>query len=495
MTESDSSSTGDMASALGWDTVFAIRTADANAAIRAHNAQASQNNPSRPVSLSQSDKEGGIMADFGDWQIVNEGGSAQIYFELPLQNVKVTMGPSDIRSFTDGTVTVAVNFQFMPPPPHPSANTPKVPGGTKHHLQIVGQAAASAASMLPSVATVQNLMLTGNTDDFLTTVASDYLATWLNANLDYFDAVLATLTLNELEDNGEFAFLRPIFTNYAYCKTDDGGLIGVLCLTEGSSTDPHTLAQQVTAVAIPLGEQCGFLISKTKLVQEMLLPLMAKNFPGSEGNYAVTPDGGGISLTSAVDCTINCLDDQGNPTSKAGSLQALELRIEGDRITLETQTQVTVSPGIHAQNLATVTRQFYLMTQSTGKQTIAFRPDPEFPDAQPLQSVIIDPWVKDAEIGAGVLAAIITAVAAAATGGAFGIAAGMAMGVLVGGATAVVAATPEWIALANTDDAPTADLLVSNINSPIIWPNSNVFRLTSAGLSDSLQLCGRFQES
>ncbi len=69
------------------------------------------------------------------------------------------------------------------------------------------------------------------------------------------------------------------------------------------------------------------------------------------------------------------------------------------------------------------------------------------------------------------------------------------VGVLVGGLTAVAEEAPDIIANAGTDDAPAADLLALNISAPITWPDSKAFRLTSAGISDSLQLAGELWDT
>ena len=480
-----------LAKSSDWDTVFAIHTDDANIAIRNHNANARRNDPARPVSLSHTGHDGSLNARFGDWQIINTGGDALIHFELPLTAVKVTLGKTIVREFAEGVARVEINFGLMPPPPHPATKPPKIPGGTKHTLGIIGKKAAAAASVPPSIAMVLGLDLKGNTDHFLATVALNHLEAWINDNLEVFDAVLSTITLNTLEDSGAFSFLRPIYTTYAFAKNDTGGVLGVLCLTEGSTTDPHTLPQQVSPDAIPPGHQTGFLISRRRVLTDLLLAELPKNYPGTEGRFALNEAGDVIALTQPTDCTI--ITDDGK--NYEGTLDELRVSVMGTRITVEGQTTVKVSPGIHSRCRTFSSHTFSLVDLANGSQTITFGPCPEFPDDPPQHEIIKDDWVTAVEIVAGVIAAIITAVAAAMTAGTAGMLAGAVVGMLVGGATAAIAATPEILLTIGTDDAPTADILALNIVAPITWPDPGKFRLTSADLSDSLRLAGKLWDT
>ncbi len=480
-----------LAKSSDWDTVFAIHTADANAAIRAHNANARRNDPARPVALSHTGADGALSAQFGDWQIINEGGDNLICFELPLSAVKITLGKADVRAFAQGCAKVEINFGMMPPPPHPFTKPAKVKGGTRHTLGIVGKQAAAAASMLPSVASVLGLDLQGNSDHFLATVAGNYLEAWINDHLEVFDAVIAIITLNTLEDSGQFAFLRPIYTTYAFAKNDTGGVLGVLCLTQGSTTDPHSLPQQVSPCAIAPGHQSGFLISRRRLLADLLLAELPKNYPGTEGCFALNAAGDVIELTQATACTIITADGK----SCAGTLDELRVSVQGVRITIQGQTTVKVSAGIQSRSRTFSSHQFSLVNLGNGKQTIAFGPCPEFPDEEPHHEIIKEDWVTAVEIVAGLVAAIITAVAATMTAGAAGVLAGVVVGMLVGGATAALAATPDILAAVGTDDAPSADILALNIVAPITWPNSNAFLLTRADLSDSLRLAGKLWDT
>jgi hypothetical protein len=488
--ESRNSAPSGLAKSSDWDTVFAIHTADANIAIRTHNANARRNDPARPVSLSHTSHDGALNANFGDWQIINEGGDDLICFELPLTAVKIALGKTDVREFAEGSAKVEINFGLMPPPPHPATKPTKVKGGTRHALGILGKKAAAAASVPPSIASVLSLELKDNTDKFLTTVAGNYLEAWMNDNLEVFDAVLGIITLNTLEDAGQFAFLRPIYTTYAFAKNDTGGVLGVLCLTEGSTVDPHSLPQQVSPAAIPPGHQSGFLISRRRLLADLLLPELPKNYPGTEGCFFLNA-ADVIELTQPTACTIITADGE----SHSGTLDELHVSVQGTRITIEGQTTVKVSEGIHSRCRTFSSHTFSLVNVGNGSQTIAFGPCPEFPDNPPQHEVIKDDWVTAVEIFAGLIAAIITAVAATMTGGAAGVLAGVVVGMLVGGGTAALAATPEILAAVGTDDAPTADILALNIVAPITWPNSNSFLLTSADLSDSLRLAGKLWDT
>ncbi|MEL6533786.1 MAG: TULIP family P47-like protein [Bacteroidota bacterium] len=231
-----------------WDTAFGIRFREANQAIVNHG--------SSPASFSGSHaKDGGhpvtVQGDFGAWQM--SGGSGSIlHMSLPLLNgtLKGTEGSGDFQ----GHATIEVNLGYIPQP---------------------GQATTQDLTIDDAKGVrVLNVNLTkGDVED-----AKDYiqavLQDWLSKNLGTFNHVFASVNLNDEDDSGDFAWLKPSQVGYALytdgAASVDDCLFGVLAMTEGR-TNPR-LAPIIDPNIIPEGADAGFLIAAPRVVDQMFLP-------------------------------------------------------------------------------------------------------------------------------------------------------------------------------------------------------------------------------
>ena len=77
---------------------------------------------------------------------------------------------------------------------------------------------------------------------------------WGNAHLEEFDHVFSVVNLNRLVDKGQWGFVNPSYSSYAYLDLGgsvDDSLFGVLCMTGGRSG--KNLNQQAAFNAIPSG--------------------------------------------------------------------------------------------------------------------------------------------------------------------------------------------------------------------------------------------------
>lgn len=460
----------DTAETYGWDTVFAVHIADANVAIvRAR---------SSPASFQGNDSADGVSVSgsFGDWQITTGGSGDLIRLSIPFKNATVVFSSGDHETLS-GSALVDVRLQYLPDEVAPVA------GGTNHLLKVKTDAAGHNA---PPASVVQ-IGYDGTQPSFLASAALQaLLQTWLNQNLIDFDHVFATVNIDRTADTGAFQWMQPTEVAYAYSdmSTPNDGLLGVLCMTgQRSGTG---LPQQISGVVIPSGQRAGFLVSKQRLLEDLLLPAMPNVFAGTRvSDYKLSDTGDSIvNATNDVSFTVTT-PASGNTPAQTHSARIIDLQltIEADELQLSVTTVTDVSPGIQAfcqtQNFLGIR----LVNKSDGTQTLGFF------DSRPA---VTNHWTQEAE-GIriteeilGIVALLLAAVAVVVTGGAAIGAAALIVGLVAG----VMTLTTTLIADVNQDNAPSIDSLVLNSTAAIAWPDSKDFKLGSAGLNESLQLGG-----
>jgi hypothetical protein len=253
-------------------------------------------------------------------------------------------------------------------------------------------------------------------------------------------------------------------------------------MTEGRP--PIGLAQQVASAAIPAGQRAGFLISKQRLLEKFVLPIMSRLFPGSrDSDYALSASGEAIvTTTENVAFTVKTEDG----AIHNAQLMNFQLSLTGKEIEFGMVTKTDVSAGIRAlcraENFLGVQ-----LVNAGGAQTLAFY------DTRPQ---IVTKWsdndrgFETAEIVLAVIAGIALIVAAVATAGTALAAGALIIGLLAGAASGAILVTRTIIDQIGTGHAPTIDALLMNSTAPVSWTGGKAFALTSAGLNDSLQLGG-----
>lgn len=453
------------ASTYGWDTVFAVRVSDANAQIRRAK--------SSPSNFECSPEAGTtVRGTFGDWQIGLGGDDKLIHLYLPLHTAQVD-NTHGVHALAGVTAEVELQLQFVP-----KANPLLSTGGAvTHHLRVNAQ----KRTLDEPVATVSALHVDrgrpelGFLDEVLLRTG---LELWLNQNLATFQHVFSVVEVGE-HATGAFSWLRPTSVSYAYVDgtSSEDSYLGVLCMTEGRSSDK--LLQQLSVNAIPSGARAGFLISRTMFLENILLPNLPSVFPGTRvEDFALMEDLRGIEARGQLPMAPVPHDGK----TYTPTLEQLTVRISEQEIHFSAQTRVEVSPGIfsHCEHQSFLT--LGLEERSSGA-TFVFKQvrEPSQHDWTTHADGfdIADKILEVVVVLVGVLAIVLT-------GGAAAVATILIAGLLFG----LVQITPKIIAAVGTDDAPAIDLLVLNATRSIRWTDGADFVPHSAFLNGSLQLGG-----
>lgn len=456
-----SSSIVDTAQTYGWDTVFAMHIADVNAAIAAQKTS--------PANFKQEDPNEGyaVAGDFGDWAIVPGGDGDLVCLGLPIKNTTVT-GPNGKWSVS-GTVKALVRLDLL----HDAELA------DRRHLKVRSTPIDAATP----VATVCGMSFDGAGPPFIAKTALQMLLQdWLNAHLADFDHVFSTVDLNRRAASGAFQWMQP--TDVAYAYTDLGtptdGALAILSMTEGRSS--AGLIQQVSSACIPPSHKGSLLISKARVMDQLLLPTLPFSYKNSQASsFVLSSDGKSIVIgPGAVSFTVT---QDGSDYS--ASIESLSVSIEGTILTYEVTTKTDLSPGIRAWCRTINRLNMSLGTASDGGQTITFV-DAVPPDITHWTDH--DPGIDIAEKVLAIAALVAGLVATVLTDGA-------AVGVLalaIGFAAGVMTVTVTAIEDAGKNKAPAITAAVLEGTAAIRWPLASGFTLTQAGLNDSLQLVGAY---
>jgi hypothetical protein len=274
---------GDVASTLGWDTVFAVHIADLNEVIAARRAS--------PDGFAATDAEDGISVTgkFGTWQIAPGGSGGLLWMKVPFHDTVVTMA-GKAQPPKSGTATIELRLRFLDQDAGAAAL------GAPRTLKLTVQTqAASSDERAVTILDPPGIVYDGEMPRFMEQTALETLLDiWMNSHLDEFQHVFATVDINAVAAHDGFQWLQPTHVDYAYCDLGpNDGLLAVLCMTEGRP--PSGLAQQVTAAAIPAGQRAGFLISKQRLLEKLIKPVMPRVFHASrDEDYDVSESGDAI---------------------------------------------------------------------------------------------------------------------------------------------------------------------------------------------------------
>jgi hypothetical protein len=470
------------ADTYGWDTVFAIRADDVNASIKrlatspkTFNASAVDPHTHLPVT---------VTGGFSDWQITLGGSGRLLNMSTPVTSLAAAgtvpgQGPVTF-TYGPGSFEIQVELEFVPhTDPLPDAT------GTFHNLVVKSAAQAPAEQV---VTVLGGYGFGTSTDDShlpFDAVADDVKAamqSWFNDHLADFEHVFATVNLNRTADQGQFAWLLPTYTSYAFTDgpTLDESVLGILCMTGGRTADG--LDQEVSPNAIPAGSRAGFLIAPRRFVSEMLWPSMPLVYEGaSMQDFALLTDGTGLMLANGAVTIKDMVDSDGN--SHTTLLQNFEATTADTTLSISATTQTEVSPGIQAYTQNNTAYTLALHQASAAGQTIFY-----VQDGTPA----VEHWTEESEgvkitkIMEGIAAALLVIAIGVLTDGAGFVAAALVIGVLAG----VGAKIPDIIADANTDASPSVNLLAFNAVDPLRWSDQQDFTLDQVALNYSLQMGG-----
>lgn len=453
----------------GWDTVFSIPVPDVNKAII--------DKKSSPKSFTFADPSNTFTLDgtFGDWQLVQGGDGKEVRLTLPLTTIDMTFVSNGQKSSYSGNVVIGIELHYVP------------------HTDVANVAADGVKPMAlkvkphsddpdQPVAFVVDMSVTPTPGTVAEAVMIQGLQEWASANLAVFGHVFAVVDLNTMIDQGQWGFVAPNYTSYAYLtdgSSIDNDLFGVLTMT-GDRTG-ESLNEQLPQNAIHPGSKSGFLVSQKRALYDLIRPAIMVSYPGlTAENFLMNAAGDTLYLTEGTSVDLKPVEHHGS--TYYPKLTQMHIQSVGEVLTLTSHTETEVVAGITAICQATHWYTVDLGTAAAG-QTLQFT---QYQDPSIIHSISQSEGSHVTQLIIAIVAAIALIILAILTDGAALIIGGLVIGLLLG-ANQIV---PALIEKVNRDDSPDIGLLITNAVAPIVWSASNVFKLTYGHMNNSLQLGG-----
>lgn len=452
----------------GWDTAFAIPAPDVNKAIIDHK--------SSPPSFAMTESGYSVAADFGDWQICQGGDGKAVRMLLPLRNIRLTVtSTGKALDFTDGSAVVEIELHYVP---HDAAASDDPSGGTPMALKANPTSSDPVNQPVFSVITMTLNPTPGTVAGALVQQA---LADWGSANLAEFAHVFSVVDLNRMVDQGQWGFVTPNYTSYAYLDgaSLEDSVFAVLCMTGNRSG--ADVAEQVSEAAIPPDNVAGFLVSNVRTLVDLVRPAMMQAYPGlTEENFLLSDDQTKLYLTQGTQVALPPTTHNG--TTYYPQLTNLEVESLGQVFTLTSYTTTEIAAGITAW-CTTVHQYTIQLGTSNNGQTLNFV---TVGTPSIVHGITQSPGSHLTQLIISIVAAVALLILAVLTDGAALIVGGLVLGLIIGADQLV----PALIKKLNTDDSPAIDLMLVNSVDPIKWTGSQAFRLEYGSLNASLQLGG-----
>ncbi len=304
---------------------------------------------------------------------------------------------------------------------------------------------------------------------------------WANANLADFAHVFSVVNLNRMVDQGQWGFVTPNYTSYAYLDggTLDTSIFGVLCMT--ANRTGGSLSEQINEASIPSGSIAGFLISATRTLADLVKPAIMLAYPGlTDSNFLMNDDKSELYLTKGTSVALPTVEHAGSTYQPY--LTQLSVKSLGQIFTLVSYTETEIVSGITAWCQTTHQYTIGLGSGSNG-QTLMFS---EAAPASIIHGITQSPGSQLTQLIIMIVAAVALVILGILTGGAALVVGGLIIGLVMG----ADAMTPTLIKLVNKDNSPSIDLMLINSVDPIKWSDSKDFKLTYGSLNASLQLGG-----
>jgi hypothetical protein len=465
---------------LGWDTVNAIRLPVVNQTL----SESSLYPKTFDLTVQDSPKWV-INGTFSAWSLVRGGSGAIVFLRAPMPTGKMTFEGTPDLNFADGWVTIQIKLQYLPQPPA-SPTKPRADDASPAQPQYLVRDETARTEDDPAVV-IQAI----DFGDATVTPLQDALfraalSTWFNKNLAIFTYVFTVVNINAVAAQGQFQWLKPTYTSYAYLNgaTDESSYFGVLNMTQNNSAEG--LTNQMPASAIPDGATASLLISNESFLRNMVLPGLSKSFPNTTassffltGNDQVIENVGPIQME----------DEKIGAIYYTPIMESFTFQVVGDEIQVNSLVKVKISAGIHAFVNGTYYSKIKLVQKpNNGGYTLDF-----VQSREPK----VNFWSEQSD---GV---VITSILVGVLGGVFSFIGGAWASTLVRRLVAVIiigivmglaAALPSIIAAVMDGKAAEAlpsigDLVESGVGD-IKWPMSTGFAPVSVELNGSLQIGG-----
>lgn len=466
------------ANTMHWDTVFALRVSEVNAAIK-------KQGRSPTVFSGETDFPTSVKGQFDDWRLSPEGSSNLAVMILPVKNVDfLKKDGSVVLSDKNLEIHINVELDYLAADMQSKVvKKPKTVGGSIHHLKVKTTATASN----PEIVTIKKVTaVSGNfADPEVPMIIASGIKKWLKAHLKDFEHIFAELEVNKTGATGDFSFLMPSDIGYAFAsaKKENDAILGILCTTNGRTA--KGLASQVGVGSIPTGHPAAFVVGTHCFMQDLMIPGIETAFPGIKPkDLALDSDALGFSLTKQVKLKpIVHNGDTYYPT-----MELLSVRLLGDRLNIIGTTATQVSPGVTAHTTTSSEYQITLAKNKKGKPTLHLK---EITQGQPTtwttksKGLTIAGYIA---LAISALVGILIAVCTLGTATLVGLLIiGIAAGLVMVGTTAAQAF--------GRDASPSLDKLICFISDPISWSDSKDFVLKAAGLNDALQFSGHLTKT
>ena len=452
----------------GWDTVSAIRIDTLNAAI----ADAGTS----PPGFDEPAEGAMVSARFRPWMISPESDGRLLTMKLPLHDITITK-PDGARCFDRGHAMIDVHLDLLP---HEASDN----GQVTTCLLVVDLEPQGGDD---TAARLTDLRIEGHHSIEDAAYLRLALGTWLNANLDAFTHVFATVNIHKaVTDQEDFKWLKPSRVGYAFGydqKDPEQSIMAVLCRTDGRAE--AGLPYQVAPEALPEGLTVSYLISRQLFMKDMLKGAVVRSFDGLESS----------DLTFAFDDTVMrttrhvpLKDVEYEGKTYDMTLETFELTLRETDFRVETNAASKVFPGIWSVSHTEAAYGIRMITGRAGQKTLGFIETEEML-AQKTQRVAAG--VNVLEWMLIIIFAICIIILNAATFGTGSIIPTVLAGLLIG--CGIGSLTIEIIEAVNDGDGPAIDMLVLNATEAIAWSTGSKFVPTEAGLRGAMSIAGTFE--
>ncbi|MGY2049227.1 TULIP family P47-like protein [Methylobacterium sp. JK268] len=463
-------------STLGWDTSFAIRLPDVNAAIATKKSWPT----GFDITVSPED-DYTLQGRFGPWQLIRGGSGGIVMMAVAIESGVMTIREEgEIRHFPmDGaTAIVSIKLHYVAPS---LARTPAPGSQTEALWLVVNPEPRSDAD--PAVV-LHGLEHPASTPSpYVLLLMKAGLEQWFNANIRRFSHVFAGIKLDEIARDA-FQWLKPTYTGYAYLDgpTDEDSFFGVIAMTDNRSADG--LPNQLGPNCVPPASRAGFTVGLPRYLEKVVLPGLIKAFPKATAS-SFSLKAGNTVIVNTASFDVNSIVVNG--TTYTPRVDLFELQVVADELQIHTRTRIPISPGIRAIVDAVAYQTIVLVTKPDGSHTLDFK------EARPTAShhwIEVDDGVKITQI----VVALVGSVAGAASEAFKDTAKVVIAAVIITVVAGVVALIPELIAEVAGGGAakvlPPIGPFATGATDPVSWPGAGGFTLTEAGLNGAFQFGG-----
>lgn len=453
-------------STFEWDLVASIRIDALNRAI--------VEGGRTPEGFSGTTSEGArVAARFEPWQISDDSDGAILCMTMGLADLEIADG-GEAHQFDEAVASVDLRLTYLP-------HEPDAVGPARTMLLVVDDG-VRASERAPVSVTGMRIRGPHKMMDEINAMAA--LEVWLKENLAAFSHVLAAVTLYEsVKEDARFKWMKPTYLAYAFGRDalDPGqSVLSILSQTCGRSA--KKLPHQTLADAIPDGAEAGFLVSRKRFLNDVILPALPAAFPGlSAGELTILQDDAGVEL-AAPPVHLEEIDYDGDIYEP--DLMRLEVNLYDTYLDMVTETRTKVSLGVWAHCRMSGRYGLELVTKG-GKRsmTVVQHGEPS-----------VRKW-KEVDKGVDITKKILLVIGAIAA-------------IIIGICTfgyGVAAAAPVYYALYGSmigftalqaseifsgETSPPLDLLETEIDETLTWSTGTVFTPTSIGLHHALQIGG-----